>query len=154
MTRRTTARSPQIPDQIAGLVDPRLTEARCAGKSPLFDAELDNETAEERSARLTWHGRNAPAAPYKPPAGQQHTNKHIPSGYGPGMCTACPDARKQVPHETPHSPQQANREHQPRNAVPGGVRVLRNLHRDAAAEAIKLADELVDATEKLRQGRQ
>lgn len=54
MTRRTTARSPQIPDQIAGLVDPRLTEARCAGKSPLFDAELDNETAEERSARLTW----------------------------------------------------------------------------------------------------
>lgn len=53
MTSRA-ARPPRIPDPIAALIDDRLTGARCAGKSPLFDAELDDETAEERSDRLTW----------------------------------------------------------------------------------------------------
>lgn len=52
MTRRATHY--QVPDLIAGLVDPRLEGARCTGRSPLFDAELDNETAEQRSARLAW----------------------------------------------------------------------------------------------------
>lgn len=52
MTR--AARPPRIPDPIAALIDDRLIGARCAGKSPLFDTELDDETAEERSDRLTW----------------------------------------------------------------------------------------------------
>lgn len=53
MTRRAS-RLPQIPDLLTGLVDPRLSGARCAGKHPLFDAEIDGETAEDRSDRLTW----------------------------------------------------------------------------------------------------
>jgi hypothetical protein len=53
MTRRAS-RLPQIPDPITALIDPRLAGARCAGKSPLFDAELDGETAEDRSERLSW----------------------------------------------------------------------------------------------------
>lgn len=51
---RRAARAPRIPDPIAALIDDRLIGARCAGKSPLFDAELDDETVEERSERLTW----------------------------------------------------------------------------------------------------
>ncbi|MGW5340316.1 WhiB family transcriptional regulator [Rhodococcus pyridinivorans] len=53
MTGRN-ARPSRIPDPIISLIDDRLTGARCAGKSPLFDTELDDETAEERSDRLTW----------------------------------------------------------------------------------------------------
>ncbi|UTT48847.1 WhiB family transcriptional regulator [Rhodococcus gordoniae] len=54
MTRRTS-RLPQIPDLFAGLVDPRLTGARCVGKAPLFDAEaFDDETDEQRSQRIAW----------------------------------------------------------------------------------------------------
>jgi len=51
---RRKSRLPAIPDRLAALVDERLAGARCAGKSPAFDAELDHETAEERSERLTW----------------------------------------------------------------------------------------------------
>lgn len=54
MTRRQASRLPQIPDPIAALIDDRLVGARCAGKSPWFDAEIDGETAEDRSDRLTW----------------------------------------------------------------------------------------------------
>ncbi|MGX6513031.1 WhiB family transcriptional regulator [Rhodococcus sp. SJ-2] len=51
MTRR---KLPVIPDLFAGLVDPRLEGARCAGHSPLWDAELDDEHPEHRSSRLAW----------------------------------------------------------------------------------------------------
>lgn len=51
---RVKSRLPQIPDLLAGLVDPRLSGARCAGKSPWFDAEIDGETDKDRSDRLTW----------------------------------------------------------------------------------------------------
>ncbi|OBA32785.1 hypothetical protein A5767_16310 [Rhodococcus sp. 852002-51564_SCH6189132-a] len=54
MTRRRTSRLPQIPDPIASLIDDRLIGARCSGRHPLFDAEIDDENAEERSARLAW----------------------------------------------------------------------------------------------------
>ncbi|WP_082921010.1 WhiB family transcriptional regulator [Rhodococcus sp. HS-D2] len=53
MTSRV-ARPPRIPAPITSLIDDRLIGARCAGKHPLFDAELDDETAEERSERLAW----------------------------------------------------------------------------------------------------
>ena len=46
------SRLPQIPAQFAGLVDPRLTGARCAGRAPMFDDEVFGETTENRSARL------------------------------------------------------------------------------------------------------
>ncbi|APE08174.1 WhiB family transcriptional regulator [Rhodococcus pyridinivorans] len=74
MTRRAS-RLPQIPDRIVALVDPRLRGARCAGKSPLFDAELGNETTEERSERLSWARsqctRCPVAGPCRTAAGEQ-----------------------------------------------------------------------------------
>lgn len=51
---RAKSRFPAKVDTLERLVDPRLEGARCAGRSPLFDAELDGETAEARSARLAW----------------------------------------------------------------------------------------------------
>lgn len=51
---RAKSRLPHIPNLLTGLVDPRLEGARCAGRHPLFDAELDGEAAEARSARLAW----------------------------------------------------------------------------------------------------
>ncbi|WP_277371061.1 WhiB family transcriptional regulator [Rhodococcus rhodochrous] len=45
---------PQIPNPIAALIDERLTGARCAGRHPLFDAELEFETPEARTSRLSW----------------------------------------------------------------------------------------------------
>lgn len=51
---RAKSRFPAKVDLLERLVDPRLAGARCAGRSPLFDAELDGETAEARSARLAW----------------------------------------------------------------------------------------------------
>ncbi|MGW5339586.1 WhiB family transcriptional regulator [Rhodococcus pyridinivorans] len=68
MTRRAS-RLPAIPDRLAALVDDRLTGARCAGKSPAFDAELDHETAEQRSARLAWATRQCRQCPVQ---GQCH----------------------------------------------------------------------------------
>lgn len=62
MTRRT-ARPPEIPDLLAGLVDPRLTGARCVGRAPWFDAELEDETIEQRSARLAWARRQCRECP-------------------------------------------------------------------------------------------
>ncbi|WKW97318.1 WhiB family transcriptional regulator [Rhodococcus aetherivorans] len=47
-----TARRKTGLDLIAGLVDPRLTGARCAGRAPMFDAEVPGESAEDRAARL------------------------------------------------------------------------------------------------------
>ncbi|MDV6292246.1 WhiB family transcriptional regulator [Rhodococcus aetherivorans] len=46
------SRHPQIPAQFAGLVDPRLQGARCAGRAPMFDDDLPGENPETRSARL------------------------------------------------------------------------------------------------------
>lgn len=54
MTRRRNPREPQVPDPIAGLVDPRLAGAKCAGRAPLFDDELPGETGEDRSDRLAY----------------------------------------------------------------------------------------------------
>ena len=48
MTRKAP---PKVP-LLAGLVDPRLTGARCAGRAPMFDAELEEESIENRSSRL------------------------------------------------------------------------------------------------------
>lgn len=61
MSRRATHY--QVPDVFAGLVDPRLEGARCAGRSPLFDTEIDGESAESRSARLTWARGQCTACP-------------------------------------------------------------------------------------------
>ncbi|AWG98710.1 WhiB family transcriptional regulator [Rhodococcus ruber] len=51
MTRRQ-ARLYPIPPTLTALVDPRLTGAACTGRAPLFDAELEEESAENRSSRL------------------------------------------------------------------------------------------------------
>ncbi|MDV2477842.1 hypothetical protein F8M49_25035 [Rhodococcus zopfii] len=54
MTRRRNPREPHVPNLITGLVDPRLIGARCRGRAPLFDDQLDDETAADRSARLAY----------------------------------------------------------------------------------------------------
>jgi len=54
MTRRRNPREPHVPDPIAGLIDPRLVGAKCRGKAPLFDDQLDDEHPEHRSARLAY----------------------------------------------------------------------------------------------------
>lgn len=51
---RAKSRTPHIPDLFAGLVDPRLEGARCSGRSPLFDTEIEGESDESRSSRLAW----------------------------------------------------------------------------------------------------
>ncbi|MFX1757247.1 WhiB family transcriptional regulator [Rhodococcus sp. As11] len=63
MTRRSTSRIPAIPPLLERLIDPRLTGARCAGRAPWFDAELDDETTEQRSARLAWARRQCRECP-------------------------------------------------------------------------------------------
>ncbi|MEZ5150702.1 WhiB family transcriptional regulator [Rhodococcus zopfii] len=63
MTRRRNPREPHVPDPIAGLIDPRLIGARCAGRAPLFDTELPDELPEHRSARLTWATRECTRCP-------------------------------------------------------------------------------------------
>ncbi|MCF8781249.1 WhiB family transcriptional regulator [Rhodococcus ruber] len=45
-------RWPLIGDTLAALVDPRLTSAACTGRAPMFDAELEEESIENRSSRL------------------------------------------------------------------------------------------------------
>ena len=51
MTRRQ-ARPYPIPPTLTALVDPRLTGAACSGRAPMFDAELEEESIENRSSRL------------------------------------------------------------------------------------------------------
>jgi len=54
VTRRRNPREPHVPDPITGLVDRRLIGARCRGKAPLFDDQLEDETPVDRSARLAY----------------------------------------------------------------------------------------------------
>ncbi|MFZ3395634.1 WhiB family transcriptional regulator [Rhodococcus sp. 7Tela_A2] len=60
---RTVSRLPRIPDTIAGLIDSRLSGAKCSGHAPLFDDELPNETSEHRSQRLAWAAHQCRACP-------------------------------------------------------------------------------------------
>lgn len=45
------AQFPRILLPLLALVDPTLSRAACAGRAPLFDDEIDGETAEQREAR-------------------------------------------------------------------------------------------------------
>ncbi|MDV6293305.1 WhiB family transcriptional regulator [Rhodococcus aetherivorans] len=73
MTRKAP---PKVP-LLAGLVDPRLTAARCAGRAPMFDDELEEESIENRSSRLAAAAR---------------------------ICRGCPvlSACREAAHEQPH----------------------------------------------------
>ncbi|MDV6291498.1 WhiB family transcriptional regulator [Rhodococcus aetherivorans] len=92
---RAKSRLPQIPDRLAALVDPRLVGARCAGRSPLWDEELPDETPEARSARLAYAARICSGCPVLSacrtaaveqdhPAGMWagRLRNHNPQGYG------------------------------------------------------------------------
>ncbi|WP_432677398.1 WhiB family transcriptional regulator [Rhodococcus pyridinivorans] len=83
MTRRAS-RLPQIPDPIASLIDERLSGARCAGKSPLFDAELDDETSEERSERLSWARGQCTRCPVQGPCRTAGSEQERPLGVWAG----------------------------------------------------------------------
>jgi len=82
MTR--TARSPQIPDLFAGLVDPRLSGARCAGKHPLFDTEIVGESDEHRSSRLTWARQQCMQCPVQAACRTAATEQDHPVGLWAG----------------------------------------------------------------------
>jgi len=64
---RSKSRLPAIPDPITGLVDPRLTGARCRGHAPLFDDQLDGEAPEQRSQRLAYAARICRGCPVAGP---------------------------------------------------------------------------------------
>lgn len=64
MTRRQ-ARLYPIPPTLTALVDPRLTGAACTGRAPLFDAELEEESAENRSSRLAAAARLCRGCPVR-----------------------------------------------------------------------------------------
>lgn len=89
MTRRAS-RLPQILDPIASLIDERLAGARCAGKSPLFDAELDNETADERSERLSWARGQCTRCPVQGPCRTAAGEQEHPLGMWGGKVHGLP----------------------------------------------------------------
>ncbi|WP_432793978.1 WhiB family transcriptional regulator [Rhodococcus ruber] len=88
-------RWPLIGDALTALVDPRLTGAACTGRAPLFDAELEEESAENRSSRLAAAARICSGCPVLSacrtaareqdhPAGMWagRLRNHNPQGYG------------------------------------------------------------------------
>ncbi|QDC16073.1 WhiB family transcriptional regulator [Rhodococcus ruber] len=94
MTRRVS-RLPAIPPRLAALVDPRLTGAACTGRAPMFDAELEEESIENRSSRLAAAARICRGCPVLSacrtaaheqdhPAGlwAGRLRNHNPQGYG------------------------------------------------------------------------
>lgn len=52
MSRRVGVAFPTTPASLTALIDPRLHGARCVGRAPMFDAELEEESIENRSSRL------------------------------------------------------------------------------------------------------
>lgn len=83
MTRRAS-RLPVIPPLLEQLVDPRLSGARCAGKAPLFDAELPDETDEDRSERLAWAQQQCTHCPVQSACRTAVTELPKPSGVWAG----------------------------------------------------------------------
>ncbi|EHK84252.1 WhiB family transcriptional regulator [Rhodococcus pyridinivorans] len=89
MSRRQS-RVPAIPPLLERLVDPRLAEARCTGKHPLFDAELDEETAEERSERLSWARGQCTRCPVQGPCRTAAGEQEHPLGMWGGKVHGLP----------------------------------------------------------------
>lgn len=81
---RAKSRQPQIPDLLTGLVDPRLSGARCAGRSPWFDTEIDGETIEHRSARLAWARTECTRCPVQSACRTAATEQDTPHGMWAG----------------------------------------------------------------------
>ncbi|MFZ2527418.1 MAG: WhiB family transcriptional regulator [Rhodococcus sp. (in: high G+C Gram-positive bacteria)] len=81
---RTRSKLPRIPDTIAGLVDPRLSGARCAGKAPLFDTEIEEEFTEDRSARLAWAAQQCTRCPVQSACRTAVTELGHPTGMWAG----------------------------------------------------------------------
>ncbi|MBB3038982.1 WhiB family transcriptional regulator [Hoyosella altamirensis] len=54
---------PDLPAVLANLIDRRLTDARCAGKAPLFDSLIDDEPEPQRRARLQWAASECSTCP-------------------------------------------------------------------------------------------
>lgn len=66
---------PRILLPLLALVDPTLSGAACAGRAPLFDDEIDGETAEHREARhhiATSICRSCPVQPECRAAASEH----------------------------------------------------------------------------------
>jgi len=83
MSRRPS-RLPAIPSLFEHLVDPRLTGARCTGRAPLFDAELPDETTENRSARLAWARQQCTRCPVQSACRTAATEQPAPAGMWAG----------------------------------------------------------------------
>ena len=81
---RTVSRLPRIPDTIAGLIDSRLSGAKCSGHAPLFDDELPNETSEHCSQRLTWAAHQCRACPVQSACRTAATELENPTGVWAG----------------------------------------------------------------------
>lgn len=88
MTRRATHY--QVPALFAGLVDPRLEGARCAGRSPLFDTDIDGETAEARSSRLMWARGQCNACPVASACRTAAAEQDAPHGLWAGKVHGLP----------------------------------------------------------------
>ncbi|AWZ25669.1 hypothetical protein CEJ39_17190 [Rhodococcus pyridinivorans] len=87
---RSASRLPQIPDLLVGLVDERLSGARCTGRAPWFDAELDDETAEDRSERLTWARAQCARCPVAVPCRTAVSEIDHPTGVWAGRTHGLP----------------------------------------------------------------
>lgn len=54
-TRRRSRNGLPLPvPEITALIDPRLTNAQCKVRAPLFDSLIPGETEDQRHARLIW----------------------------------------------------------------------------------------------------
>ena len=85
MTKRKPRASwPGRVDLLERLVDPRLTGARCAGKSPWFDAELPDEHPEHRSSRLAWARQQCAQCPVQAACRTAATEQDTPAGMWAG----------------------------------------------------------------------
>lgn len=74
--------------EIAELVDPRLTDARCRGRAPLFDSLVAGETEEERHERHAWAAalcERCPVAVACEQAAEENTVHGIWAGRHRGM---------------------------------------------------------------------
>ncbi|WP_082752482.1 WhiB family transcriptional regulator [Rhodococcus ruber] len=77
-------RWPLIGDTLTALVDPRLTGSACAGRAPLFDADLEEESAENRSSRLAAAARICRGCPVLSPCRTAAHEQDHPTGIWAG----------------------------------------------------------------------
>lgn len=84
MTRRAS-RLPRTPDLLVSIIDDRLHGAACAKRAPAFDAEIDGESEQERSHRLTLAARICHGCQVRTACKQAALEQHEPLGLWGGV---------------------------------------------------------------------